>query len=60
VPWNIGSRRVLEKAGFESEGMARAYLKINGAWADHLLFGRVDDRHEGGAAKAPGEDLSGG
>ena len=59
VPWNPASRRVLEKSGFEAEGMARAYLKINGAWADHLLFGRVDDRHEGGAAIAPDEDRSG-
>ncbi len=29
------SRRVLEKAGFTQEGMARAYLKINGQWRDH-------------------------
>lgn len=58
VPWNIASRRVLEKAGFEAEGRARAYLKINGEWADHLLYGRVDDRHGGGAAEAPGEDHS--
>lgn len=43
VPDNHASRRVLEKAGFELEGRARAYLKINGAWADHLLFGRVND-----------------
>jgi len=43
VPHNAASRRVLEKAGFEHEGLARAYLKINGAWADHLLFGRVND-----------------
>jgi len=45
VPTNLASRRVLEKAGFEHEGQARAYLKINGDWADHLLFGLV--RHEG-------------
>ena len=25
------------------EGEAKAYLKINGAWADHLLFGVVSD-----------------
>jgi ribosomal-protein-alanine N-acetyltransferase len=43
VPDNAASRRVLEKAGFELEGRARAYLKINGAWADHLLFGCVND-----------------
>lgn len=43
VPDNAASRRVLEKAGFVLEGEARAYLKINGAWADHLLFGVVND-----------------
>ena len=43
LPANHASRRVLEKAGFELEGRARAYLKINGDWADHLLFGRVND-----------------
>ena len=43
VPANIASRRVLEKTGFTLEGQARAYLKINGVWADHLLFGLVND-----------------
>lgn len=43
VPDNLASRRVLEKAGFSLEGQAHAYLKINGAWADHLLFGVVND-----------------
>ncbi|MBA3049983.1 GNAT family protein, partial [Brevundimonas sp.] len=43
VPNNTASRRVLEKTGFQLEGQARAYLKINGAWADHLLFGVVND-----------------
>ena len=43
VPVNLASRRVLEKAGFALEGQARAYLKINGDWADHLLFGVVND-----------------
>ena len=41
VPENDRSRRVLEKAGFEQEGRAREYLKINGVWRDHLLFGVV-------------------
>ncbi|MGE3142487.1 MAG: GNAT family N-acetyltransferase [Hyphomonadaceae bacterium] len=40
-PENAPSRRVLAKAGFEEEGRARAYLKINGAWRDHVLFGKV-------------------
>ena len=43
LPTNLASRRVLEKSGFRNEGRARAYLKINGAWADHLLFGVVSD-----------------
>lgn len=43
VPSNHASRRVLEKSGFRHEGLAKAYLKINGAWADHLLFGVIED-----------------
>jgi ribosomal-protein-alanine N-acetyltransferase len=43
VPFNHASRRVLEKSGFRPEGLAKAYLKINGAWADHLLFGVIED-----------------
>ena len=41
-PENMASRRVLEKAGFTHEGQAAAYLKINGKWRDHLLFGIVN------------------
>lgn len=48
VPDNVASRRVLEKSGFELEGQARAYLKINGVWADHLLFGRISDLPDSG------------
>lgn len=40
-PDNIASQGVLAKAGFEKEGHARAYLKINGAWRDHFLFARI-------------------
>jgi ribosomal-protein-alanine N-acetyltransferase len=38
---NFSSMRVLESVGFEREGMARAYLKINGRWEDHLLYARL-------------------
>ena len=48
LPSNHGSRRVLEKSGFRHEGLARAYLKINGDWADHLLFGLVEDEFDRG------------
>jgi ribosomal-protein-alanine N-acetyltransferase len=35
---NPGSMRVLEKAGFRREGVARRYLQIDGTWVDHVLF----------------------
>lgn len=39
VPGNTASRRLLQKCGFREEGLAREYLKINGRWMDHVLFG---------------------
>jgi [ribosomal protein S5]-alanine N-acetyltransferase len=47
-PENDASRRLLLKAGFELEGRARGYLKIDGRWRDHLLFGRVRPGAEDG------------
>jgi len=41
IPENGPSRRLLAKAGFTEEGYAKAYLKINGVWRDHVLFGLV-------------------
>lgn len=41
IPDNAASRRLLAKAGFVEEGYASAYLKINGAWRDHVLYGLV-------------------
>lgn len=43
LPSNAASRRLLEKCGFEHEGFARKYLKINGLWQDHLLFAAIND-----------------
>jgi ribosomal-protein-alanine N-acetyltransferase len=40
---NVASQRVLEKNGFECIGLARSYLRIAGAWRDHLLFQRTSD-----------------
>jgi ribosomal-protein-alanine N-acetyltransferase len=40
---NQPSRRLLLKAGFSEEGIARSYLKINGIWRDHLTFGLIGD-----------------
>lgn len=47
LPHNIASRRVLEKAGFAREGLARRYLKINGVWQDHDLFSLLQDDVQG-------------
>ena len=38
LPNNAPSRRLLDRVGFQHEGMARSYLRINGVWADHLLY----------------------
>lgn len=42
IPENVASARVLERNGFRKEGFARAYLRINGAWRDHLLFALLE------------------
>ena len=39
IPDNEASARVLLNAGFREEGYAEKYLRINGAWQDHRLFG---------------------
>lgn len=41
LPHNEPSRRLLERVGFKREGEARGYLRINGVWADHLLYGML-------------------
>lgn len=38
LPHNAASKALLIKMGFSQEGQARQYLRINGAWQDHLLF----------------------
>lgn len=41
MPENAPSAALLLKCGFSEEGYAQAYLKINGDWRDHRLFGLV-------------------
>jgi ribosomal-protein-alanine N-acetyltransferase len=43
LPHNAPSARVLHKVGFRREGMARRYLRINGTWQDHDLYGLLHD-----------------
>ena len=42
MPDNIRSAAVLERLGFEKEGYAKAYLKINGQWRDHVLTSLIN------------------
>lgn len=42
-PENVRSGTLLKRLGFEVEGAARAYLQINGRWADHVLSSRIND-----------------
>lgn len=46
IPDNARSMRVLEKAGFTREGLLRAYLRIDGQWRDHYLYGLIADDHQ--------------
>jgi ribosomal-protein-alanine N-acetyltransferase len=43
IPENEPSRRLLQKLGFREEGLARAYLQINGEWRDHILFALLEE-----------------
>lgn len=44
MPENEPSRRLLSSLGFKQEGFADKYLKINGEWRDHILWGKVNNR----------------
>ncbi len=37
LPNNHRSAKLLQRLGFEKEGYAKDYLKINGRWQDHVL-----------------------
>ncbi len=51
IPHNARSIRLLEKAGFQKEGLLRSYLKINGFWQDHYLYARIVDDEPSARAK---------
>lgn len=52
MPANTASVRVLERAGFVREGLARRYLKICGRWEDHLLYALLADEAGPGGGHA--------
>ncbi len=41
IPENERSMRLLEKAGFQREGLLRSYLRINNVWQDHFLYSLI-------------------
>jgi ribosomal-protein-alanine N-acetyltransferase len=43
LPHNTGSQIVLDRNGFTAFGVAPGYLRIAGAWSDHVLFQRLAD-----------------
>ncbi len=46
LPENKASRGLLERSGFKYEGVAQAYLQIDGRWRTHVLYSalRMDRR----------------
>ncbi|MHA2857977.1 GNAT family N-acetyltransferase [Paenibacillus lautus] len=46
MPHNQGSIRVLLKAGFHKEGIARKNVKINGKWEDHQTLAMLNEADE--------------
>ena len=46
IPKNTRSMRLLEKAGFQREGLLRSYLRINGVWQDHYLYALIAGEHQ--------------
>jgi [ribosomal protein S5]-alanine N-acetyltransferase len=42
LPENVASMTLLERNAFKREGLARAYLKIDGAWRDHVLYALLE------------------
>lgn len=43
LPHNERSGQLLAKLGFEKEGFARRYLKINDSWEDHVLTSLINE-----------------
>lgn len=46
IPRNKPSIRLMEKLGFENEGLSKKFFKINGVWEDHFHFVMLNDKIE--------------
>ena len=49
-PWNAGSVKTAERAGFEREGLLRSHQEIGGRRRDMLLYATI---REGAAERGP-------
>jgi ribosomal-protein-alanine N-acetyltransferase len=47
-PENGPSQRLVERLGFQREGLLRRYLDIDGDWRDHLAYGLLAEDVPGG------------
>lgn len=43
LPHNKASRTLLQRLNFNEEGFMRKYLRINGAFQDHVLYAMISD-----------------
>jgi len=51
LPDNLRSKAVLARLGFQQEGLARSYLRINGRWRDHERHALLARDWEAGAGR---------
>lgn len=49
LPDNVASRRLLERCQFKYEGVAQAYLQIDGRWRNHVLYASLRPDRRGRA-----------
>ncbi len=48
-PENLPSQRLVERLGFQREGLLRRYLDIDGDWRDHISYALLAEDLPGGA-----------
>ncbi len=46
MPHNVRSIKLITAVGFEEEGLAKKYLKINGKWQDHFHYVMLNAKME--------------
>lgn len=51
IPDNVRSGRLLQRLGFQREGLAPRYLFIDGAWRDHVITALINPHFDDGVFK---------